>query len=87
MSAQRVRREFGAPVSFSDRNAGDVKDGYIECAPYEDKAFDLKRMELDKGTQVRAMSSSPINCLPMNLAQRARSCIADRAVLSCIVVL
>ena len=52
MSVKRVRSEFGAPVSFSDRNAGDVKDGYIECAPYQDKAFDLQRMELDKGIQV-----------------------------------
>lgn len=57
MSVQRVRREFGAPVTFADRNAGDVKDGYIECAPYEDKAFDLKRMELDKGIQVRKFIS------------------------------
>lgn len=56
MSVQRVRREFGAPVSFSDRNSGDVKDGYIECTPYEDKTFDLKRMELDKGIQVSSCS-------------------------------
>ena len=29
----------------------DAKDGYVECTPYEDKTFDLKRIELDKGTQ------------------------------------
>jgi len=56
VSVKRVRSEFGAPVSFSDRNAGDVKDGFIECTPYEDKAFDLQRMELDKGIQVTKCS-------------------------------
>ena len=50
---KRKRREFGAYVEFSDRNVGDVKDGYIECTAYEDKGFDLKRLELDQGIQVR----------------------------------
>lgn len=31
----------------------DAKDGFIECLSYEDRNFDLKRIELDKGTQVR----------------------------------
>ncbi|XP_074640912.1 dynein axonemal intermediate chain 3-like [Tubulanus polymorphus] len=48
---RRVRREFGAPCTFTDRNVGDAKDGYIECTPYEDKSYDLNTIELDKGTQ------------------------------------
>ncbi|XP_064605528.1 dynein axonemal intermediate chain 3-like [Liolophura sinensis] len=51
MSIRRVRREFGAPISFSDRNVADAKDGYVECLPFEDKTFDLKRLELDKSIQ------------------------------------
>ncbi|XP_070562697.1 dynein axonemal intermediate chain 3-like isoform X2 [Ptychodera flava] len=47
----RVRREFGAPVTLSDRNAGDAKDGYIECTSYEDKSFNIKKMEKETGTQ------------------------------------
>ena len=52
-SVERKRREFGAPLAFTDRGPGDVKDGYIECPPYADPAFELVKMELDKGTQVR----------------------------------
>ena len=51
MTIQRVRREFGAPVTFTDRNAGDVKDGYIECTPYEDKSYSVKKVEMDYGVQ------------------------------------
>ena len=51
-SAKRLRRDFGAPCSFSDRNVADAKDGYIECVPYEDKTFDLTKSELEKGVQV-----------------------------------
>ena len=52
ISVERVRREFGAPVKFVDRNAADVKDGFVECRPSDEKSFDLKRIELDKGVQV-----------------------------------
>ncbi|ESP02449.1 hypothetical protein LOTGIDRAFT_199692 [Lottia gigantea] len=48
---KRKRKEFGAPVTFSDRDVNDAKDGYIECVSYEDKNFNLKKMELDKGLQ------------------------------------
>ena len=51
MTVKRKRREFGAPVNFSDRNVADAKDGFIDCVAYEDKSFDLKRIELDKATQ------------------------------------
>ncbi|MBN3297136.1 WDR63 protein, partial [Amia calva] len=48
---ERVRREFGAPVQFSDRNASVAKDGYVECTPYQDKSFSIKQLERDTGTQ------------------------------------
>ncbi|XP_071984574.1 dynein axonemal intermediate chain 3 [Engystomops pustulosus] len=48
----RIHREFGSPVAFSDYNASDVKDGYMECAAYQDKRFNIKPKERDSGTQV-----------------------------------
>ncbi|XP_063056855.1 dynein axonemal intermediate chain 3 isoform X2 [Engraulis encrasicolus] len=47
----RVRREFGAPISFSDRNALETKDAFMECVSYEDKRFSLKEMEGSRGAQ------------------------------------
>jgi len=52
MSIKRVWREFGAPCTFSDRSADKIKDGIIDCPAYDEKAFDLKRMELDRSIQV-----------------------------------
>ena len=49
---------FGAPCEFKDRNVADAKDGYIECTSYKDKTYDLKKIELDKGTQVSLLFSS-----------------------------
>ncbi|XP_062280826.1 dynein axonemal intermediate chain 3 [Scomber scombrus] len=56
----RVRRKFGAPVSFSDRNTADAKDGYLECASYQDSRFSIKQMQRDCGMQAvpRFRSSS-----------------------------
>ncbi|BFY99788.1 hypothetical protein BsWGS_02828 [Bradybaena similaris] len=51
VSIKRIRREFGEPLSFGDRNVGDVKDGAVECSGYEDKTFELDRIELDKSVQ------------------------------------
>ncbi|CAH1773609.1 unnamed protein product [Owenia fusiformis] len=51
ISVKRLRREFGAPVKFTDRNVADAKDGYIECTPYEDKTPDVKKVELTKSIQ------------------------------------
>lgn len=51
VSVKRLRREFGAPCEFKDRNATDAKDGFIECTPYEDKSFDLRKTELTKSVQ------------------------------------
>uniref|UniRef100_A0A8C6X0G5 Uncharacterized protein n=1 Tax=Neogobius melanostomus TaxID=47308 RepID=A0A8C6X0G5_9GOBI len=43
----RVRRKFGTAVCFSDRSAADVKDGYLECASYQDSRFSIKQMQRD----------------------------------------
>ena len=48
----RKRREFGAPIFFSDRNVSDVKDGLVECPSFEDDNYSLMKTELDKGIQV-----------------------------------
>ena len=58
MTVNRVRRQFGAPVTFSDRNVHDAKDGNIDCVPYEDKTFELYKMELDKSIQVACLTTS-----------------------------
>ncbi|KAE8294652.1 WD repeat-containing protein 63 [Larimichthys crocea] len=47
----RVRRNFGSPVCFSDRNTADAKDGYLECASYQDSRFSIKQMQRDCGMQ------------------------------------
>ncbi|XP_067892433.1 dynein axonemal intermediate chain 3 isoform X2 [Heterodontus francisci] len=47
----RIRREFGAPVSFEDRNDFETKDSYVECASYQDKNFSIKKLERDIGIQ------------------------------------
>ena len=52
MTVRRVRKDFGVPVTFKDRNVNDAKDGLIDCVAYEDKTFELQKLELDKGTQV-----------------------------------
>ncbi|XP_045403584.1 dynein axonemal intermediate chain 3 isoform X1 [Lemur catta] len=48
----RKRSKFGAPIKFSDQNASNVKDAYIECTAYPDKNFTLKQLEKDIGMQV-----------------------------------
>ncbi|XP_055486751.1 dynein axonemal intermediate chain 3 [Leucoraja erinacea] len=47
----RVRRMFGAPVRFADRNDAEMKDSYVECASYQDKSFNIKKLERDIGIQ------------------------------------
>ncbi|XP_046905383.1 dynein axonemal intermediate chain 3 [Hypomesus transpacificus] len=47
----RARREFGAPVCFSSRNAADAKDGHMECSSYQDRSFSLRQMERQSGVQ------------------------------------
>uniref|UniRef100_A0A8C9V7Z2 Dynein axonemal intermediate chain 3 n=1 Tax=Scleropages formosus TaxID=113540 RepID=A0A8C9V7Z2_SCLFO len=47
----RVRKKFGAPVNFTDRNALESKEGYIECTSYQDRNFRLIQMERNSATQ------------------------------------
>ncbi|XP_054646061.1 dynein axonemal intermediate chain 3 [Dunckerocampus dactyliophorus] len=47
----RARKEFGMPVSFSDRNVADAKDGNVECASYQDRRFNINLMQRDCGVQ------------------------------------
>ncbi|KAF1468926.1 WD repeat-containing protein 63, partial [Eudyptula minor novaehollandiae] len=48
----RVRRKFGAPITFTDKNASHVKDSYVECTSYQDKTFSIKMLEKDVGVQI-----------------------------------
>ncbi|NXX58677.1 WDR63 protein, partial [Scopus umbretta] len=48
----RVRRKFGAPIIFTDKNASHVKDSYVECTSYQDKAYSIKMLEKDVGVQM-----------------------------------
>ncbi|KFV17009.1 WD repeat-containing protein 63, partial [Tauraco erythrolophus] len=68
----RVRRKFGAPITFTDKNASHVKDSYIECTPYQDKTFSIKRLEKDVGVQmvpkVREASTQTKWTYPKNTA-------------------
>ncbi|NWZ68993.1 WDR63 protein, partial [Acrocephalus arundinaceus] len=48
----RVRRKFGAPITFTDRNASDEKDSYAECTAYKDDTFSIKILERDVGVQI-----------------------------------
>ncbi|OWK64393.1 WD repeat-containing protein 63 [Lonchura striata] len=48
----RVRRKFGAPITFTDKNASDEKDSYAECTAYEDDTFSIKILERDVGVQM-----------------------------------
>ncbi|XP_072294575.1 dynein axonemal intermediate chain 3 [Eucyclogobius newberryi] len=47
----RMRRKFGAAPCFSDRSAADVKDGYLECASYQDSRFSIGLRQRDSGVQ------------------------------------
>ncbi|NXY27427.1 WDR63 protein, partial [Pomatorhinus ruficollis] len=48
----RVRRKFGAPITFTDKNVSDDKDSYAECTAYQDDTFSIKMLERDVGVQV-----------------------------------
>ncbi|NXU22291.1 WDR63 protein, partial [Thalassarche chlororhynchos] len=68
----RVRRKFGAPITFTDKNASHVKDSYVECTSYQDKTFSIKMLEKDVGVQmvpkVREASTQTKWTYPKNAA-------------------
>ncbi|XP_053326034.1 dynein axonemal intermediate chain 3 [Spea bombifrons] len=47
----RVHREFGSQVTFSDSNASEVRDGYMECVSYPDTQLRIAYRERDSGVQ------------------------------------
>ena len=49
-TVKRKRRDFGEFVEFADNKP--TKDAIQECVAFEDKSFDLSRVEMDTGTQV-----------------------------------
>ncbi|XP_074763348.1 dynein axonemal intermediate chain 3 [Athene noctua] len=65
-------RKFGAPITFTDKNASHVKDSYIECTSYQDKTFSIKMLEKDVGVQmvpkVREASTQTKWTYPKNAA-------------------
>ncbi|XP_009958347.1 PREDICTED: WD repeat-containing protein 63, partial [Leptosomus discolor] len=48
----RARRQFGAPITLTDRNASHVEGSYVECTSYQDKTFSIKKTEKDVGVQM-----------------------------------
>uniref|UniRef100_A0A3Q2NPG9 Dynein axonemal intermediate chain 3 n=1 Tax=Fundulus heteroclitus TaxID=8078 RepID=A0A3Q2NPG9_FUNHE len=44
-------RTFRMPLSFSDHNSADAKDSHVQCAPYQDSRFSIKKLQSDRGTQ------------------------------------
>ncbi|XP_010294352.1 PREDICTED: WD repeat-containing protein 63 [Phaethon lepturus] len=68
----RVRRKFGAPVTFTDKNVSHIKDSYVECMSYQDKTFSIKMLEKDVGIQmvpkVREASTQTKWTYPRNAA-------------------
>ncbi|XP_042675433.1 dynein axonemal intermediate chain 3 [Centrocercus urophasianus] len=68
----RGHRKFGAPITFTDRNASHEKDSYVECTSYQDKSFSIKVLEKDVGVQmvpeVRESSTQTQWTYPKNAA-------------------
>ncbi|XP_075364596.1 dynein axonemal intermediate chain 3 isoform X2 [Mycteria americana] len=68
----RVRRKFGAPITFTDTNASHVKGSYVECTSYQDKTFSIKMLEKDVGIEmvpkVREASTQTKWTYPKNAA-------------------
>ncbi|KAJ8376399.1 hypothetical protein SKAU_G00069790 [Synaphobranchus kaupii] len=67
----RVRRKFGAPIMFSDRNVSETPDGYLECMPYQDQNFSIQMLERSTGTQavpnLKSSSTQTVWKYPRNM--------------------
>ncbi|XP_067997278.1 dynein axonemal intermediate chain 3 isoform X1 [Melanerpes formicivorus] len=48
----QVRRNFGAPIEFTDRNASCTAGSYVEYTSYQDQTFSIKMLEKDMGVQM-----------------------------------
>ena len=81
MTIKRVRREYGAPCKFVDRNVADAKGAYQECVSYEDKQFDMRKIELETATQVHVDHRYYFNIIPYysnilnNFGTNSKHCI------------
>jgi hypothetical protein len=52
VEVSRPRREFGRPCAFSDTSASELwVSNMMECRPFKDANYDLKRMERDSAVQ------------------------------------
>ena len=60
-----MRREFGSPFKFTDRDAnssriGALDSSFVACKDYQDPNFRIFRMEVDRAVQaVPAVKSRP----------------------------
>jgi hypothetical protein len=53
--ASRPRREFGGPCALGDASAQELwQSNTMECRPFKDAAYDLKRQQLDGAVQAVA---------------------------------
>eukprot|EP00002_Diphylleia_rotans_P019732 TRINITY_DN3814_c0_g3_i2.p1 TRINITY_DN3814_c0_g3~~TRINITY_DN3814_c0_g3_i2.p1 ORF type:complete len:630 (+),score=129.61 TRINITY_DN3814_c0_g3_i2:60-1949(+) len=48
LSVAKPRREFGTPCRFSDR---DAHDSLVECRPFKDPNFEIRKFERESGVQ------------------------------------
>ena len=52
VTISRKRREFGAPYKFSDKDSQELwNSSQMECRPFKDPNFELKRLEREVGVQ------------------------------------
>ncbi|XP_048860045.1 dynein axonemal intermediate chain 3-like isoform X1 [Brienomyrus brachyistius] len=70
----RVRRKFGAAVTFTHCNALESKDKCTECTSYHDKKFSTERMEITTGVQavptLRSISTQTRWSYPRNMCSQ-----------------
>ena len=52
-TVKRKRRDFGEFIEFTDSKP--TKDSIQECVAFEDKTFDLNKVEVETGMQVRVL--------------------------------
>lgn len=69
---QRRRQDFNASFKLGDKDAHELwNSSQMECRPFKDPNFDLRRMEQDAGVQaVSAVAESGVQAGAMPLAKR-----------------
>ncbi len=52
ITLQRPRRDYGRAAAFTDSSASEMwNSGQMECRPFRDANYDVRRLEMDCGTQ------------------------------------